>query len=232
MNNRQIKDLLYSHVAQIGKALASPKRLEVLELLSQSPKTVDVLAQETAMDIKLASAHLKALKLARLVECERDGKFMIYRLTSSDVAQLLVHLRETAAEHLVDFSSDVTKLVAQPDKLTSINRKDLVARAKSGEVIVIDVRPAAEFEIAHLPYAKSMPLSELSQRLAELPKDTEIVAYCRGPFCVFADEALALLRNNGYRAFKTVDGVNEWIAADIPLHTTAPQHNHTNRANN
>jgi rhodanese-related sulfurtransferase/DNA-binding transcriptional ArsR family regulator len=227
MNNRQIKDLLYSHVAQIGKALASPKRLELLELLSQSPKTVDVLAQETAMDIKLTSAHLKALKLARLVQAERDGKYMIYRLTSNDVAQLWVHLRETAAEHLVDFSSDVTKLVAQPDKLTSINRQELVARAKSGEVIVIDVRPAAEFEIAHLPYAESMPISELSQRLAELPKDKEIVAYCRGPFCVFADEAIALLRTNGYRAFKTVDGVNEWIAAGIPMHTATPPHHRT-----
>lgn len=220
MNKRQIKDLLYSHVAQIGKALASPKRLELLELLSQSPKTVDVLAQETAMDIKLTSAHLKALKLARLVQAERDGKFMVYRLTGDDVARLWVNLRETAAEHLVEFSSDVARLVAHPDKLTSMTRQDLTARAKSGDVIVIDVRPAAEFEIAHLPYAKSMPMAELHRRLQELPKDTEIVAYCRGPFCVFADEALRLLRANGYRAFKTLDGVNEWKAAGLPVQTS------------
>jgi len=220
MNKRQIKDLLYSHVAQIGKALASPKRLELLELLSQSPKTVDVLAQETAMDIKLTSAHLKALKLARLVQAERDGKFMVYRLTGDDVARLWVNLRETAAEHLVEYSSDVARLVAHPDKLTSMTRQDLAARAKAGDVIVIDVRPAAEFEIAHLPYAKSMPMAELHRRLQELPKDTEIVAYCRGPFCVFADEALQLLRAKGYRAFKTLDGVNEWMAAGLPVQTS------------
>jgi rhodanese-related sulfurtransferase len=220
MNKRQIKDLLYSHVALIGKALASPKRLELLELLSQSPKTVDVLAQETAMDIKLTSAHLKALKLARLVQAERDGKFMVYRLSGNDVATLWVSLRETAAEHLVEFSSDVARLMAHPDKLTSMTREDLAARAKSGDVMVIDVRPSAEFEVAHLPYAKSMPMAELHRRLDELPKDTEIVAYCRGPFCVFADEALQLLRAKGYRAFKTLDGVNEWVAAGLPVHTS------------
>lgn len=220
MNKRQIKDLLYGHVAQMGRALASPKRLELLELLSQSPKTVEALAQETTMDIKLTSAHLKALKIARLVESERHGKFMVYRISGGDVARLWVNLRETAAEHLVEFSSDVARLVAQPDKLTSINREDLVARAKSGDVIVIDVRPAEEFEMAHLPYAKSMPMAQLKQRLAELPKDKEIVAYCRGPFCIFADEALQLLRDQGYRAFKTIDGVNEWVAAGLPVQTS------------
>jgi rhodanese-related sulfurtransferase/DNA-binding transcriptional ArsR family regulator len=220
MNKRQIKDLLYGHVAQIGRALASPKRLELLELLSQSPKTVEALAQETTMDIKLTSAHLKALKIARLVESERHGKFMVYRISGGDVARLWVNLRETAAEHLVEFSSDVARLVAQPDKLTLINREDLVACAKSGDVIVIDVRPAAEFEMAHLPYAKSMPMAQLNQRLAELPKDKEIVAYCRGPFCIFADEALQLLRDQGYRAFKTIDGVNEWVAAGLPVQTS------------
>lgn len=217
MNKRQIKDLLYSHVSQIGKALASPKRLELLELLSQSPKSVDSLAQETAMDVKLTSAHLKALKIARLVQSERHGKFVVYRLSGDDVTKLWVTLRETAAEHLVEFSSDVARLIAQPGKLTSMNREDLAARAKSGDIIVIDVRPPAEFEVAHLPYAKSMPMAELKQRLAELPKDKEIVAYCRGPFCVFADEALQLLRDHGYRAFKTLDGVNEWTAAGLPV---------------
>lgn len=230
MNKRQIKDLLYSHVAQIGKALSSPKRLELLELLSQSPKTVEFLAQETSMDAKLTSAHLKALKIARLVQAERDGKFMVYRLTGDDVAKLWVNLRETATEHLVEFSSDVARLVAHPEKLTSINREQLAALAKSGDVIVIDVRPAAEFEVAHLPYARSMPMAELSRRLDELPKDTEIVAYCRGPFCIFADEALELLRAKGYRAFKTMDGVNEWIAAGLPVEKNhAPYGTHQRR---
>ena len=223
MNRRQTKDLLYSHVAQIGKALASPKRLELLELLSQSPKTVEALAVEAAMDIKLTSAHLKTLKTARLVQAERAGKFMVYRLSGSDVATLLVSMRETAAEHLVEFSSDLARLVAQPDKLTSINREELVARAKSGDVIVLDVRPAAEFEIAHLPYAKSMPMVALRQRLAELPKDKEIVAYCRGPFCVFADDAVQLLREQGYRAYKTTDGVNEWRLTGLGVETNLVQ---------
>ena len=136
-------------------------------------------------------------------------------------------MRETAAEHLVEFSSDVARLLAHPEKLTSINREKLAALAKSGDVIVIDVRPAAEFEVAHLPYARSMPMAELSRRLDELPKDTEIVAYCRGPFCIFADEALELLRAKGYRAFKTMDGVNEWVAAGLPVETNhAPYGTH------
>lgn len=215
MNKREIKTLLYSHVAEIGKALASPKRLELLELLSQGPKTVEALALETAMDIKLASAHLKALKIAHLVRSERYGKFMVYRLSGEDVAQLWVNLRQTATEHLVELSTDAARLIAQPEKLTPLSREQLATRAKSGEIIVIDVRPAEEFEFAHLPYAKSMPMAQLSQRLAELPRDKEIVAYCRGPFCLFADEALQLLRARGYRAYKTADGVNEWAAAGL-----------------
>jgi rhodanese-related sulfurtransferase/DNA-binding transcriptional ArsR family regulator len=215
MNKRQIKDLLYGHVAQIGKALSSPRRLELLELLAQSPKTVELLAQESGMDVKLTSAHLKALRYARLVMAQREGKFMVYRLSGPDVAELWVHLRETASKHLVEFSSDVARLLAHPETLVSMTREELLKHATSGDVVVIDVRPEQEFLAGHLPCAKSMPLVELYRRLHELPKSRQIVAYCRGPFCLFADEAVAILRAEGFRAFKTTDGVSEWRAAGL-----------------
>jgi len=222
MDKRDIKNLLYSHVAQIGKALASPKRLELLELLSQSPKTVEALVKETGMDIKLASAHLKALKNARLVRATRHGKFMMYELSANDVAQLWVMLRETATQHLSEFKEDLQRLVARPTALTDVQREELLVRAQSGDVVVIDVRPHAEYALAHFPNARSMPLSELSDRLNELPADREIIAYCRGPFCLFADEALSLLRAHGFIAHKTIDGTNEWRAAGLTLETTTP----------
>lgn len=217
MNKRAIKDLLYEQVARIGKAVSSPKRLELLELLAQGEKTVEVLAGELSIDVKLASAHLKALKAARLVEHRREGKYMVYRLSGGDVAELWVTLRQVAEEHLVELQLAVQRMVAAPDELAQTGRKELLAQAKRGEVIVIDVRPQEEFEAAHLPHARSMPLAELERRLAELPRDKEVVAYCRGPFCLFSDEALKLLAGQGYRARKLRDGVAEWQAAGLPL---------------
>ena len=194
MNNRTLKDLLYEQVARVGKALASPKRLEMLEMLAQGEKAVETVAAEVAIDVKLASAHLKALKEARLVQSRRDGKRMIYRLSGADVAQLGVTLRDVAEEHLVELRLALQQMMTEPDRLAQVSRKELMARAKRGEVVVLDVRPPDEFDTAHLPFARSMPLAELEQRLGELPRDTEIVAYCRGPFCLMSDEAVKLLR--------------------------------------
>lgn len=217
MDSRRLKDLLYEQVARVGKALASPKRLEILEMLAQGEKAVETLAAEAAIDIKLASAHLKALKEARLVLARREGKRMIYRLSGSDVAQLGVALRQVAEEHLIELRLALQQMMAEPDRLAQVSRKQLLAQARRGEVIVLDVRPSEEFDAAHLPFARSVPLPELAQRLAELPRDVDIVAYCRGPFCLMSGEAVKLLRERGYRARKTFDGVSEWQAAGLPL---------------
>lgn len=217
MKKRDLKDLLYEQVARMGKALASPKRLELIEVLAQGEKTVEALSAELSIDIKLASAHLKALRTARLVDSRRDGKYVLYRLSGQDVSDLWVKLREVAEEHLLELSMVIDQMVAQPDKLASVDREALLAQAKSGEVIVIDVRPAAEYQEAHLPFARSMPVAELEHRLSELPKRRRIVAYCRGPFCMLSDEALKLLRSKGYKASKILDGVSEWGAAGLPL---------------
>jgi rhodanese-related sulfurtransferase/DNA-binding transcriptional ArsR family regulator len=217
MKKREIKDLLYEQVARIGKALASPKRLELLEVLAQGEKTVEALSAELSIDIKLASAHLKALRSASLVDSRRDGKYMVYRLSGQDVSDLWVNLREVAEEHLLELQMAIGQMVAQPDKLSKVDRKALLEQAKRGEVIVIDVRPQSEYDTAHLPYARSMPLGELEQRLAELPRRREIVAYCRGPFCMLSDEALKLLKARGYKARKILDGVSEWQAAGLPV---------------
>ena len=194
MNNRSLKDLLYEQVARVGKALSSPKRLEMLEMLAQGEKSVEAVAGAVSVDIKLASAHLKALKEARLVQSRRDGKRMLYRLSGQDVAQLGVTVRQVAEEHLLELRMALQQMMAEPERLAQVGRKALLTQAKRGDVVVIDVRPQDEYDTAHLPYARSIPLTELTHRLAELPRDTEIVAYCRGPYCLLAFEAVAELR--------------------------------------
>ncbi|MBA3059621.1 MAG: metalloregulator ArsR/SmtB family transcription factor [Gammaproteobacteria bacterium] len=217
MNQRLLKDTLYEQVARIGKAVSSPKRLELLELLAQGEKTVEALACELSADIKLTSAHLRVLKEARLVTSRRDGKYIIYQLAGNDIAGLWVNLREVAEEHLLELKMALRQMMADPAKLSAVGREALLDQARRGEVVVIDVRPLAEYATAHLPFARSMPLAEIEQRLAELPSDTEIVAYCRGPFCLLSDEAVALLAAKGYRVRKIFDGVIEWQAAGLAV---------------
>lgn len=217
MTDRQLKDLLYEQVARVGSAVASPKRLEILELLAQGEKSVESLAAELAIDIKLASAHLRALKEARLVEGRREGKYRIYRLSGDDVAGLWVALRKVAEQHLLELRQALAGMLGEPDMLESVGQRTLLNRARRGEVVVIDVRPEAEYREAHLPYARSLPLTEIARRLRELPRDKEIVAYCRGPFCLMSDEAVTLLRRRGYRARQLREGVSEWQAAGLPL---------------
>ena len=211
------KSYLYEHVARIGKAISSPKRLEFIELLAQGEKTVEMLAEQAHIDMRLASAHLRALREARLVETRRRGRFIHYRLSGPDVAQLWVNVREVAEEHLVELRVALEQMAAAPDALTSESRESLLAKARSGDIVVIDVRPEAEYAAGHLPCARSMPLAELEQRLADLPPGKEIIAYCRGPFCLMSDEAVRLLRQRGYRAHKMSDGVSEWRANGLPI---------------
>lgn len=211
------KTHLYEQVARIGKALASPKRLELIELLAQGEKTVETLAAQAGMNIRLASAHLRVLREARLVQTRREGKFVHYRLSGPDVAHLWLNVRQVAEEHLVELRVAINQMAATADMLSPESRVSLLAKAQKGDVVVIDVRPAAEYAAGHLPHARSMPLAELQKRLAELPTDKRIVAYCRGPFCLMSDEAVRLLRWRGYMAHKIADGVTEWMAGGLPI---------------
>ena len=211
------KSHLYEQVARIGKALASPKRLELIELLCQGEKTVETLGAQADISVKLASAHLKELRLARLVETRKDGKYVLYRLAGASVADLWVTLRSQAEERLVELQMALAALVEHRDDLEGLDRKAILKKAARGEVLVLDVRPSDEYAAAHLPHARSLPVDELKKRLAELPKDTPVVAYCRGPFCLMAREAVALLRRKGYSAFHLTDGVAEWRARGLPI---------------
>jgi rhodanese-related sulfurtransferase len=208
--NRIIKDALYEQVARIAKAAASPKRLELIELLCQSPKTVEALAREAGISVKLTSAHLKALKSGRLVETERQGKYIVYRLASGDVAQFWVTIRLLAEDRLFELQDALRQLSEATHEWIGNSHDELLTKAKNGEVVVIDVRPGDEYEVGHLPFARSMPLAELKTRLAELPKDKPVIAYCRGPFCLMSTDAVKLLRGQGFEAMQLREGVAEW----------------------
>ena len=212
-----MKSLLYEQVARIGKATASPKRLEIIELLCQCEKTVDTLASEAGISVKLASAHLKELRVARLVEGRKDGRNIYYRLSDSNVAGFWVALRTLAEERLLELQAALGSMVAAPRELVPAERRELIARAQAGEIVVIDVRPESEYRTGHLPYARSLPLRELKLRLDELPKNKPIVAYWRGPFCLMAPQAVEMLQAFGFRAVRLEDGVAEWRSRGLPI---------------
>lgn len=214
---RQLKDHLYDQVSRIGKALASPKRLELIELLCQGEKFVETLATQADISVKLASAHLKELRMARLVDTRKEGKYVVYRLASPSVADLWVLLREQAEERLVELQMALSSIVAHGDELQGVDRGDILRRAQAGEVVVLDVRPVDEFEAGHLPHARSIPVNELKKRIAELPQGLPVVAYCRGPFCLMAKDAVEQLRKKGFQAFHLTDGVAEWRARGLPV---------------
>lgn len=219
-STRKIKSILYEQVARIGKAVSSSKRLELIEVLCQGEKSVEQLAAATDISVKLTSAHLKVLKSAQLVEARRTGKNAYYRLLDERVADMWVMLHQFAGERLQDLQLAMGDLVAHPRELSPMGGKELIAQARNGRVIVVDVRPEPEYLTAHLPYARSLPLAELKRRLDELPLNKPVVAYCRGPFCLMAKEAVRLLAKNGYRAMRLEDGVAEWRAHGLPLVNT------------
>lgn len=218
---REVKNALYELVSRIAKALASPKRLELLELLCQAPKSVKTLAREADITVNLASAHLKELRANRLVETKRQGKNVIYHLASPDIARFWVALRVLAEDRLFELQEAMRQFGMSGSAWHGENRDALLRKARKGDVVVLDVRPRGEYEQQHLPFARSLPLSELRARLAELPKDKPIVAYCRGPFCLMSDEAVTLLTKRGFRACKLADGVSEWLTAGMPLEARA-----------
>jgi len=212
---RKIKDLLYEQVARIGKVFSSPKRLELIELLCQGEKTVETLARETSISVKLVSAHLRELRTAHLVETERQGKNIYYRLADKSVADLWVQVHTLAEERLIELQMALQKIATQPNDLVPNDRETLMKMARRGEVVVLDVRPTEEYLVTHLPFARSIPIGELRQRLAELPKDRPIVAYCRGPYCLMAKDAVDLLRKEGFKSAHLREGVAEWELTEI-----------------
>ena len=214
---RAFKTQLYEQFARVGKALANPHRLELLEVLIQCERTVEALAQEAGMSVANASQHLQVLRAARLVETRREGVSIYYRLASEGVAALWLSLRQVGETHLAEIDRVVETFLQDRTHLQPIEASTLLERLRRDEVILLDVRPVEEFRAGHLPQALSIPVAELEARLAELPADKEIVAYCRGPYCVFADEAVALLRTHGYQARRLEQGVADWRMLALPV---------------
>lgn len=220
MGDRARKAELFEQLARVGKALGSGKRLELLDLLAQGPRSVAELAAAAGLGMTTASAHLQTLKQAGLVATSREGTTIRYRLAGSDVAALYVQMRQVAAAHLADVDAARRSYIGDDDT-EQIGRDELLRRAAAGEVTILDVRPVPEYAAGHVPGAISIPIEELTERLADLPTDTEIVAYCRGPYCVFAHEAVRLLTAHGRRAVRLADGMLEWRLADLPVATTS-----------
>lgn len=214
---RTFKNQLYEQFARIGKALASPHRLELLEVLAQCERTVEALAQETGMSVANASQHLQVLRAAHLVEARREGVSIYYRLADAGVFTLWQAMRSVGEAHLAEIERVVQIFLQDRHLLQPIEAEELLLRLGEDQVILLDVRPSEEYAAGHLPQAVSVPLADLEARLQELPLDKEIVAYCRGPYCVFADEAVALLRARGYQARRLEQGVPDWRLRGLPI---------------
>ncbi len=224
MEHRAFKEQLYAQFARLGSALASPQRLELLDLLAQGERTVEDLAQEAALSVANASQHLRVLRQARLVEARKAGLYVYYRLADPAVFDLWRALRTLGERQLAEIDRLVATYQRHPEHLEPVSREELCARMAAGEVVVLDVRPVLEYRQGHIAGARSLPITELQARLCELSPDQEIVAYCRGPYCLFADEAVQLLVARGYRARRLVDGYPEWRAARLPVEETAAAH--------
>ena len=212
MRHREFKDPLYSEFARIGHAVASPKRIELLDLLGQGPKTVEMLAEETATPVKNTSAHLRVLRQARLVDTRREGTYVHYRLADQSVSRFLRALQALAHDRLADVEKVASLYLTQRDALEPVSLKELRRLVRDGGVTVIDVRPTGEYEAGHIPGALSIPVAQLKRRLNEIPRRTEVIAYCRGPYCVYSVEAVSILRKHGFRARRTDEGLPDWRA--------------------
>jgi rhodanese-related sulfurtransferase/DNA-binding transcriptional ArsR family regulator len=216
---RDFKDRLYGEFARVGKALASPHRLEILEVLAQGERTVESLASEAGLSIANASRHLQQLRQAQLVLARREGLFVHYRLAGPEVISLVLALRHTAEQHLAEVDRVVDDFFGDRGGFEPVTPDELSRRMTNGEVMVLDVRPEQEYAAGHIAGAHSVPVADISARLAELPHEKEYVAYCRGPYCVYADEAVAVLRAHGLKAQRLTEGYPEWWLSGRPVRT-------------
>ena len=220
MGERTAKEALYVEFAAVGKVLGHPKRLELLDLLAQGPRSVEDLASAAAVGMSTCSAHLHTLREAGLVETRREGKRIFYSLAGDDVAGLWEHLRRVAQAHR-PHTEVARRAYLGPDDTEALDTDELLRRLHSGDAVVLDVRPEQEYAGGHLPGAIHIPLEELADRIAELPQDREIVAYCRGQYCVLAHDAVRLLNAAGRQARRAADGVLEWRLAGLPVENGA-----------
>jgi len=217
--SRRFKTAIFEQFARIGKAISNPSRLELLDLLCQGPRTVEVLAKEASLGLANTSQHLKALKAARLVETEKSGLFVTYRLADDQVCQFFRSLRNLAETRLTEVREITREFLANRQGLEPVDRDALLTKVREGAVTVLDVRPAEEYRAGHIPGALSIPLKELERRLSDLPRDREVVAYCRGPYCVLAVEAVEILRSRGFSAFRLEENVQDWREEGLPVAT-------------
>lgn len=224
MDGREAKDRLYEAFAATARAAASPKRVEVLELLAQGERTVDALARATGMGVTNTSAHLQLLRQARLVDTRKEGTRVFYRLAGDEVAGFVAVLRDLARSRLAEVDQVVRDYFGARDALEPVSRAELAERAGRGDVVILDVRPPEEFAAGHIPAAISVPLDRLDAALAWLPGGAEIVAYCRGPYCVLAVQAVERLRARGFQARRLAGGMPEWRLAGLPVAVGQERH--------
>lgn len=216
MGDRAAKNALYDAFAEVAKALAGGRRAEIVDVLAQGERSVEQLADEIGQSVANTSHHLRAMARAGVLRTRREGTRIIYMLASDRVGDLWVAMRDIAEEHVAGIAELAEAYVGGRNGLEPITRQELQARLTAGDVVVLDVRPAAEFEAGHIPGARSIPVAEL-RRLRSLSKDIEIVAYCRGHYCVYADDAVRQLRRRGFKAVRLEDGYPEWKRAGLPV---------------
>lgn len=214
---RHFKDQLYAQFARVGQTLSSPARIEILDLLAQGEKSVEDIATEAGLGIKNASAHLRILRQARLVETRKEARYVYYRLAGPAVFRLLRELQLLSRERLSEVEQVARLYLERRDELEPVDPEELRRRVRDGAVTVLDVRPEDEYRAGHIPGALSMPIRELTQRLAEIPRDRAVVAYCRGPYCVYAVDAVGVLREHGFSAQRMEIGVPDWQLAGNPV---------------
>lgn len=214
---RQAKDALFDALASVAKAVASGRRAEIIELLAQGERTVDEISAAIDQPVANTSHHLRTLARAGLVRTRREGTWVHYSLASDDVAAMWAAIRRVAAQQVTDIERLATAYVGDRDSLATIGREELLRMLEDGEVVVVDVRPAPEHVAGHIAGAVNVPIDELARRLDELPADATVVAYCRGPYCVYADDAVRLLTRRGRDAVRLRDGFPEWRAAGLPV---------------
>lgn len=224
MSHRAFKDRLYAEFATIGKALASAHRLELLDLLGQGERSVDELAQEIGQSLANTSAHLQVLRQARLVEADKRGLNVVYRLAATEVFTLWRTLRDLGTVRLAEIDRLVEAYLTDRSSLAAVDIAELRRLVDEDTVTLLDVRPELEYRQGHIPGARSIPVAELERRLAELPSDREVVAYCRGPYCVYSDEAGQLLQRNGFQVRRFAEGFPEWRAAGLAVATKGAAH--------